>query len=135
MAGDNKRPTNTERAVFTLLGQTLQFVWRTGAVKIFVYLLLIISITLFAFSYRVSPLLVLIIFVVFCAIILRFLMRLITIAPELFQDSGTWFDYKQFMEGSKDTGLHLPSGQELPVQPIIQNKTIPGKARIVKKQI
>ncbi len=125
------KPTNTEQAIIRLMGQTIQFVWRSGAVKIFTICLIIIAVGFFAFSYRVPPTLAFGGLFLFCVGIVGFLMYLIQKAPELFQDSGTWFDYKQMMEGQKDTGLHLPSPQVKFVQPIIKTKTISAKANIV----
>lgn len=129
-----KKDSNTEQTAIKLLGQTLQFVWKTGAVKIFAVCMVIIAFSFFAFSFMVPPLFAFKSLLLFFGGIVLFLMWLIHKSPELFQDSGTWFDYKQLMIGRKETGLYLPSPQSQLAQPVLQTQNNLTKAEITTKR-
>lgn len=125
----------TEQAVLKLMGQTLQFIWRTGAVKIFTICLMIITFGAFVFSYRVDPMIAFIFFCVFCTAIVVFLMWLLPKHPELFQDSGTWLGYQELLVGHKSVGLHnLPTQTQLVQPTIVQSRNISGKANIISSK-
>jgi len=122
---------NSEQANLNFLNLGLQFITRSGAVKIFLYLTLLIALTCFVFSFKIPPLLAFFVFVVFIVWLFKYLFALLPERPELFQDSKTWLGHQRLLVGNKQKGLYqLPSQTQL-VQPIIQRKAVSVKANIV----
>jgi len=127
---------STEKAKFNLLGQTLQLVWRSSPVKIFLLFLSIVSVTCLVFTFRIDPIYPFIFFLLFFASVCVYLFVLLPKRPELFQDCSTWLGYQRLMVGDKKTGLkEIPTNLQL-YQPVIQSKTVFAKASIkVKEEI
>ncbi len=121
---------NGEGAGLNLLGQTIQLIWRGGATKVFVHIFLIITFGTIIFSFRISPIITFILFIVISICILVYLAILLPRRPELFQDSQTWLGHQRLLIGNKQKGLYLPNPNESLFQPITQTKTISVKASI-----
>ncbi len=121
---------NGEGAGLNLLGQTIEFIWRGGAIKVFVQIFLIITFGTIIFSFRISPIIPFILFIVICIGVLVYLAILLPRRPELFQDSQTWLGHQRLLQGNKQKGLYLPNPNESLFQPITQRKTISAKANI-----
>lgn len=121
---------STEKAKLNLLGQTLQLIWKSSPVKIFLLFLVIVSVTCLAFTFRIDPIYPFIFFSLCIASVCVYLFILLPKRPELFQDCSTWLGYQRLMIGDKKTGLkEIPTNLQL-YQPVVQSKTTFAKANI-----
>lgn len=122
---------NSEEAKLHILGQTLQLLWKSGATKVFVQILLIISFVSIVFSFRIPPLIPFLL-IAFTAIgILIYFAILLPQKPELFQDSKTWLGHQRLLVGNKKMGLYLSNPNETLFQPVTKTKTIDTRGNII----
>lgn len=126
-----KQDHNGEGVGLNLLGQTIQLVWRGGAIKVFIQIFLIITFGSVIFSFIIPPIIPFILFVVTSLSLLIYLAILLPRRSELFHDSQTWLGHQRLLQGNKQKGLYLPNPKEILFQPITQTKTISAKATIV----
>lgn len=115
-------------------GIALKYYTRNTPVSPFIFLITIFGIMTLIFSTILNSIFPFIAFTIAFFLLLFYLMYLFPRKTDSFAEGQYWFDYQMQILGfgEKSKGLSLPNPEEKTFQPIIQTKTISGKANIIK---